>query len=259
VVHGLHLSSPAGDLVAPIGHSLAMHRSVDKSPYAVCRTSESWIPVLLWRSILLLLFGSLTVQASYAQNSVARKNRKLLQDAPLDQLSDAVHAQAELILAESSARSSDAELSQSLLDARSGHEGFSCVLAEEGRTQRKKIAMPWNRLLKIDKLREVKRRAAILAQWESLFNQERMQIAKLKGTPHNLMLALLNERTEISYSSSLPSGVQLVGTNTYKLDDDVLDAIRVSSPTLSGKRMTFALTDPVAIDLSWWPTLLQQD
>lgn len=208
-------------------------------------------------------------QEAFAQNKLDRQNQKKMRELPHEQLVEWTLAQAELLNAESERTRADAQAilaltaignaqSQSLLDAKANMEIFRSYWqkkAERKDEDRKAVEQK----LENRQLLEVERRSALTAQWDSLFKPERMQIAKLKGTPQNLMLALLSERTEISYSQSLPSGVNLKDTSAFTLNSDILNAIRVSSPTLSGPRMTFALTDPMPIDMTWLPTLLRHE
>jgi hypothetical protein len=206
---------------------------------------------------------------AYGQNQLDRQRQKQIREAPLDQISEVARAQAAVLVAEGEKKVQEALAMKEL--AAIGNE-FTEKL-QEVEVDMKVFRWYWQKkaerkaedrravekLIENRQLVEIERRAVLVQQYDSIFKPERMQIAKLKGTPQNLMLALINEKTDISYSYSIPSSIAKKDSKQFELSDDVIDAIRVSSPTLSGKRMTFSLTDPIAIDLTWWPTLLRHE
>ena len=204
-----------------------------------------------------------------AQNQKERQDRKQLREAPLGQIENVARAQAELLEAEGQKKLLEAksvaelskignEFSQKLLEVEVDMAVFRWYWKKKSeRKQEDRKAVEQE--IENRQLYEIQRRAKLMAQYDSIFKPERMQLAKLKGTPQNLMLALLNERTEIAYSSGLPSGMELKDPTEFALTQEVIDSIRVSSPTISGRRMTASLANPVAIDLSWWPTLLMHE
>jgi len=107
------------------------------------------------------------------------------------------------------------------------------------------------------KLGEVQRRAQIAQQWESLFaNPEANRIAALNGKALNFMLEQLAAHTTLSYTPDLPSGVALIEDESFRPSTDCIEAIRVTIPSSMGGNVSMKLTDPIPLDLSWWPTLL---
>lgn len=110
------------------------------------------------------------------------------------------------------------------------------------------------------RLVEVRRRGKIAFQWERMYRfPSAWRNATLNGNALNLMLDQIGVHTSLTYSPELSQGGGLPEENRFRLPSAVIDAIRVRVPSSRGGTASIKLTDPVPLDVSWWPTLLRDE
>jgi len=106
-------------------------------------------------------------------------------------------------------------------------------------------------------LSEARRRAQVAQRWDALYaNPASYMISAHNGEALNFMLEQLAVHTTLAYSPDLPSGVALTVAENYRPSSQCIEAIRVTVPSSIGGNVSMKLTEPIPLDLSWWPHLL---